>query len=228
MSDDEQNLKSKTTLSIEDVERVVSAIIQHQSHLQKDFLLTLVTDIDKDKTRLLLSLSELKLNLLEEIKKTQNDTKQELLQTIDKIEQSMQRALDKIHEELRETERQQDQRKTACEIKCGQQIESLKAEHKSFAEKTDIAFEQQKPKLAVIVPLLFFFVSPFFAWVFDLHTKTISHAATIQNLEQQHRETTEQCKAIMNKIEHIQDKTATLRDNLASSTKPLKDNNNDR
>ena len=161
------NDNENTTLSINDIERVVSSQIRQQTQLQKDHLLSVITDIDKDKTRLLLALGELKISLLDEIKDSQKELKTDLHKEIEFL-----------REEIKEKEKKREKDEASCKANCAKQIENALNTQKEYSNKIDAAFEKQKPNYLVIIPIIVVLLSPFARWFFELHSR-INQAETV-------------------------------------------------
>jgi len=197
-----------TTLSIEDIERVVSSQIKQQTQIQKNHLLSVITDIDKDKTRLMLALGELKISLLEEIQKSQKELRSDI-----------QRELEGLKGEIKEKERKREKDGENCKTQCSKQVYDIQKNQKEFSEKINTTLERQKPNYFAIIPLIVLLTSPFAKWFFELHGKINQNEMAVSLLELQQKSLLEKQIELKQKLEKMgKEDNNSSKNFLATST----------
>lgn len=221
MTQEDNNRSRDAAFSIHDIERVASSIVTQQAQLHRDQILSIVTDVDKNKTRLLFAMNELKEDILDKIKEHQKETKAEVLLTLKTLEEKHKEDIQEIKALFKEQKEQQARRDKDCKEEHEKKLERINQGQQSLETKTLTAMEKQKPNYYALIPIVILIVSSFLRWSFDVHNDLIQTKAEISILKDQQKIILAQQKQILNQTKYFRP-TATHNHNLlATYTLPL-------
>lgn len=221
MTDKSKTMKNETTLSIEDIERVVSTIVKQHAQVQRDQILSIVTDIDKEKTQFLLAMNDLKESLLDKVKQEQKDAKADYATEIQALETSVKENIQEIKNTIKDVKEQQFRRDTSCQHDHEKQLERVVQNQKELETKIFATLDKQKPNYYAMIPLIVLLTSPFIKWFFEIHAEMIQTKAVMSVLQSQQELILKQQDEILGKIKIINSDNSKSRAGLiATGTLP--------
>ena len=178
--------------------------------------MSVVTDLDKEKTQALLAINALRSDLLDKIQQTQKDVRTELLQDIQGLEKKFKEYLQEIKDTIKDTKEQQAQRDASCKQEHEKQLERLAKEQQALETASLALVEKQKPNYYAIIPLIVLLISPFVRWFFEMHNDIVQTKAAIVILQEQQKQITDYINT-----KHI--KPTATKNALASDSRALED-----
>lgn len=200
MSED-NNKQVGTTFSIEDIERVVSAIVKQQGQIQKDQVLSVITDLDKDRTRMAIAMSELKVVLFDALSKGLKQNREEIFTFINGVEERLEEEIGEFRTDLKDAGTSQRTANQDCKESQNKKIEEIGTDFKNFKKSVGDRFEAGKPNYYAIFSVVLLLTSPFVKWVFDLHNEAYAAKTAIAIIKSQQTQMLEQQKSMLNLLD---------------------------
>ena len=225
MTDQDNNIANNgTALSIQDIERVVSAIVRQQGQAQRDQMLSVVTDVDKEKTQFLIAMNELKDSLLDKVKDGQRDAKNDYLQVIQSLENNFKEDIQELKKALKEAREQQTRRDDNCKKDHDKQLERIIQNNKDFEIKALAEIDKQKPKYFAIISVILVLLTPVGSWLFDMHSDVVATKAAISALREQEKSILKQQEQNIKNIDSLRFDSKALMKDMPIPNAPVKGN----